>query len=92
MVYTTKIVKNLGRKTRAAVANSAVSRKTLVWGVITLAKKLSADAGGPTVTTSPQRSREQKWSLNPSTTSCKFWKPVRTQKKELKRKGSNSPC
>ena len=53
MVHTTKIVKNLGRKTRAAVANSAVSRKTLVWGVITLAKKLSADAGGPTVTTSP---------------------------------------
>ena len=58
VVHISKTVKDLGVETRAAVAKSMVSRKTLAWGVVTFAKKFSANADALTVTTPLQRSRK----------------------------------
>ena len=59
IAHAAKTVKDLGLQTRVAVAKSVVSRRTPARGVVTFAKKPSANADAPTVTTSPQRSKTE---------------------------------
>ena len=70
MVHAAKTVKDLGLKTRAAVAKPVVNRRTLARDVVTSAEKPSVNADAPTVITSPQRLRKQKRSSNSSTKFC----------------------
>ena len=79
---TAQTVKDLRQNSQVVAAKSVVSRRKPARGVVKFAKKPSANADAHIVTTSLQRSRKQKRSSNPSTSSCELWKPVRIQKEE----------